>query len=177
MKTFSYKLIRLTFLGVLLLLFFSCVPIEKKQSPLLGTWHLKEVQWISKDTTHFLKMPQPGLLLVTPDAYSIMWSPKAEKRTPFKILSNPTEAEIKYGFSSIIFNSGSYESTDSTMTTKATIAKVPGFEKGQQYYRYSIKENKLLLTMYDEVYPDGSKPQWSGLWETKFVFNKGTGNP
>mgnify|MGYP000312510904 FL=1 len=87
-------------------------------------------------------------------------------------MSNPTEEEIKAGFSSIVFNSGTYTSTDSTMVTEAIIAKVPGFEGGKQYYRYILEGNQLSFTMYDETYPDGSKPQWSGLWKTKFIFDK-----
>ena len=151
---------------------YSCTQTEQKKNELLGTWNLKEVQWISKDTTHYLKKPQPGLFLLNKKGYSIMWTPSEEERTPFKILSKPTDIEIKKGFQSIVFNSGSYIHSDSTLVTTAKIAKVPGFVGGKQYYRYALNHEELSLVMYDETYPNGSKPKWSGLWQTKLIFDK-----
>ena len=162
-------------MALLLLQFFACgeVPeVPKKESTLMGTWNLQEVQWISKDTTYFLKNPQPGLLMLNKEGYSIMWSPSEKERTPFKVLSKPTDEELKSGFSSIVFNAGNYTITDSTLRTEATIAKVPGFEGGRQFFRYSIHDNQLSLVMHDETYPDGSKPEWSGLWQTKMIFDR-----
>lgn len=110
--------------------------------------------------------------MLTPERYSIIWTPSRQPRAPFKILSKPTENEIKSGFGSIVFNSGTYQMADSTITTQAILAKVPGFEGGQQFYDYSFENDFLILTMYDETYPDGNKPDWAGKWKTKFVLEK-----
>lgn len=139
---------------------------------LLGSWDIKEVHWIASDTTVTIENAQPGILMLTPERYSIIWTPTRQPRTPFAILSKPTDDEIKSGFGSIVFNSGTYRITESKLTTQATVAKVPGFEGGQQFYDYSFKDDLLILTMYDETYPDGSKPDWAGKWKTRFVLGK-----
>ncbi|WP_273566377.1 hypothetical protein [Maribacter halichondriae] len=143
-----------------------------ESNALLGSWDIKEVHWISKDTTLVIKKAQPGIFMVTPERYSIIWTPTKHPRQKFNVLSKPTDNEIKSGFNSIVFNSGTYTSTSSKMVTKALIAKVPGFEGGRQYYDYRIEEGTLFLTMYDETYPDGTKPDWAGKWKTHFILKK-----
>jgi hypothetical protein len=101
-----------------------------------------------------------------------MWTPLNQARTPFKVLSNPTDAEAIAGFKSVVFNGGSYELSKDGVVTQSYIAKVPGFEGGLQHYRYDVKGDVLRLTMFDETYPDGSKPDWSGIWETEFVLER-----
>ena len=145
---------------------------QLKENVLLGSWDVREVHWISNDTTVTIKNAQPGILMLTPERYSIIWTPTRYERAPFKILSKPTDDEIKSGFGSIVFNSGTYSMTDSTITTKALLAKVPGFEGGKQFYDYRLEKNLLTLTMYDETYPDGTKPDWAGIWKTQFVLGR-----
>jgi len=147
-------------------------PEEKVNNPLLGSWEISSIYWITNDTTYSLEKAQPGLLLITPDRYSIMWTPTEEPRVPFENLSAPTDDEMKEGFQSIVFNAGTYTNTDSTLTTQAQVAKVPGFEGGKQFYEYHIEKGKLELIMYDETYPDGKKPYWFGKLKTKFILNK-----
>lgn len=100
-----------------------------------------------------------------------MWTRTQQPRTPFKVLSRPTDDELKAGFQSVVFNGGTYR-LDKDLVTTAQIAKVPGFEGGDQYYRYSVRGDTLELTMYDETYPDGTKPEWAGIWETRLVFHR-----
>ncbi len=145
---------------------------SKESNQLLGSWDIKEIHWISKDTTLTIEKAQPGILMIAPNRYSIIWTPTKKPRSKFNTLSKPTDAEIKSGFNSIVFNSGTYTTTSSKMVTKALIAKVPGFEGGLQYYDYRIEEGTLFLTMYDETYPDGTKPDWAGKWKTHFILKK-----
>lgn len=140
--------------------------------PLIGSWGINSVHWMTKDTMYSINEAQPGILMIDSLRYAIIWTPTEGPRTPFKKLSNPTDEEIKAGFSSIIFNTGSYELTDSTLNTKAIIAKMPGFESGQQFYRYTLKQDQLELTMFDETYPNGDKPNWYGIYETKFMLSR-----
>ena len=144
------------------------------QNPLLGSWKLTSVTWKSDERTSTIEQAQPGIFLFTPHSYSIMWTPTREPRAPFKVLSNPSDAEAIAGFKSVVFNGGSYALGEGTVTTTSYIAKVPGFEGGLQFYRYSIEGDELTLTMFDETYPDGTKPDWSGVWETQFVLKKVT---
>lgn len=147
---------------------------EQKAStnPLMGAWEMKAVHWKTTDTTYTIATAQPGIFIFTANKYSIQWTPNEEPRTPFQILSKPTDEELIAGFRSVVFNAGSYEMTDSTVTATAFIAKVPGFEGGIQYYRYTIKDDELSLTMFDETYPDGKKPEWFGRYVTEFVMQK-----
>ncbi len=142
------------------------------KNPLLGSWKMQKVTWISQDKSHPIENAQAGVFLFTSNSYSIQWTPTKEARIAFVNLSQPTEKEKIAGFTSVVFNAGSYEYTDKTVTTTTYIAKVPGFEGGKQFYNYSINGDVLTITMYDETYPDGSKPEWSGQWKTEFVLQR-----
>lgn len=141
-------------------------------SPFAGSWKMKEIHWITKDTIYRIERAQPGMFIFTSGAYSVMWTPVNEPRPAFSNLSRPTDEEIKNGFQTIVFNAGSYEWRDSTIITNAYIAKVPGFEGGRQYYHFKLKEDVLSLTMYDETYPDGSRPEWYGRYVTRFLLTR-----
>ncbi len=143
-----------------------------KTNSLLGSWEMQSFYWMSKDTTYAREDVHPGIFLFTDKSYSIQWTPTSKAREKFSILSKPTDEEIIAGFKSVVFNSGSYISTGSTVVATAYIAKVPGFEGGKQFYSYDIKGDILSLTMYDETYPDGKKPDWVGKWKTKFVLKR-----
>ncbi len=167
------------FWGLCLLLTYNCETENSTYNiptPLMGSWEMEGIQWRSSDTTITIKDVQPGILLVTSSKYSLMWTPIDGPRVSFERLSAPSDSEIKSGFASVIFNAGTYKATDSTFSTVAQIAKVPGFEGGHQFYRYRLKNDRLWLTMYDETYPNGSKPEWSGKWETNFLLKRITKN-
>ncbi|MFK7936682.1 MAG: lipocalin-like domain-containing protein [Saprospiraceae bacterium] len=141
-------------------------------SPLFGSWQMEEIHWITPDTTYSIPTAQPGIFMLNEASYTIIWTPTQEPRIPFDTLAKPTAAEMQAGFRSIVFNSGSYELSDSTLTTTAMVAKVPGFEGGKQFYRYQIEQDQLTLQMFDETYPDGGKPEWYGKVETQFKLKR-----
>jgi hypothetical protein len=141
-------------------------------NPLVGAWEMQQVHWKSDEKNYSIEKAQPGLFIFSDKRYSIMWAPGEEPRTPFKVLSKPTDEEAIAGFKSVVFNGGSYVHDGSTVTTTAAIAKVPGFEGGKQFYRYNIEGDTLHLTMFDETYPDGKKPEWSGKFVTEFVLKR-----
>lgn len=145
---------------------------KRAYNPLVGAWEMETVNWITADTTYSIPDAQPGLFLFIKKNYSIQWTPIETLRVPFKNLSKPTNEEIIAGFQSVVFNAGSYVFTDSTLTSIAFIAKVPGFEGGKQFYRYKIEKDRLYLTMFDETYPDGNKPKWIGRYVTEFIMKK-----
>lgn len=157
---------------LLLLLLCGQVCATEPTNPLLGAWHLTGVEWLSTEGSSALTDVQPGLFVFTAGHYALMWSPINKPRTPFKVLSQPTDEEAIAGFKSVIFNGGSYQYTAGKLVTQAEVAKVPGFETGQQFFEVSAAADLLTLTFYDENYPDGSKPEWAGKWRTVFTLKK-----
>ena len=133
---------------------------------------MREIHWSRGDQTYSIKEAQPGLFIFEDTRYAIMWTAQKEPRTAFEILAQPTPEEVIDSFKSIVFNAGSYVIDGNQITTTAHVAKVPGFEGGQQFYNYSIDGNILTLTMYDETYPNGEKPSWSGTVQTRFVMQR-----
>ena len=137
--------------------------IDRKElinSNLKGSWSLKEISYVQPDTTISISPGSAGRFSFTDHRYHQVYNPWSTERPPFTNQSQPTEAEIKGAFQSIVFNSGSYTLTDSMLVATADIARVPGFEGGKQYYRYKLVGDELHLTLYDETYPDGTKPDW-----------------
>lgn len=141
-------------------------------NPLLGSWRMKEIHYIYTDTTYVGSPITYGTILFTPKRYSLLYNPWTTERKAFENLSKPTDEEIKAAFNSIVFNSGSYVFTDSTVTATADMAKVPGFEGGKQFYTYSIESNNLDIMMFDETYPNGDKPEWFGKLKILFKMKK-----
>lgn len=163
----------------LLMLLLTCLasPASADPADLVGAWELQAVHWRSAERERSIDPAQPGLFLFTGSHYSIIWSPNEQPRTPFAVLAEPTDEEIGAGFRSIIFNAGHYQASKDQLVSTAMAAKVPGFEGGRQYYRYRVEGDRLLLTMFDERYPDGGKPAWSGQVQTEFVLRRVGPNP
>ncbi len=130
------------------------------ENPLMGSWRMKEIHYIQADTTIKVEKVHGGRVTFSQSNYHLLYNPWINARKPFEKLAQPTKEEMIYGFQTLVFNSGTYAYTDSTVVTTADIAKVPGFEGGIQYYHYNLKGEELELTMYDETYPDGNKPEW-----------------
>lgn len=130
------------------------------ENPLMGSWRMKEIHYIQADTTIKVEKVHGGRVTFSQSNYHLLYNPWINPRKPFEKLAKPTKEEMIHGFQTLVFNSGTYVYTDSTVVTTADIAKVPGFEGGMQYYNYSLKGETLELTMYDETYPDGNKPEW-----------------
>ena len=137
-------------------------------SPIEGAWLMNAVHYVSEEETHSIDPAQPGTFQFHDGRYTIMWTSTRAPRTPFADLANPTDEETRAAFRSIVFNAGRYELDGDRLTTTAELARVPGFEGGVQYYHVEIAGDQLTLSMFDETYPDGSKPEWSGVWKTEF---------
>jgi len=139
---------------------------------LAGSWKLQEIHYQYKDTTYIAKDMDYGRFIFTKSNYALMYNPMMQERTAFENLSKPSSEEIIRAFRSIVFNTGIYKIKDDVIITMADIAKVPGFEGGQQFYRLHLEEENLELTMFDETYPNGKKPEWFGKLKIKFILKK-----
>ncbi|MTI39015.1 ankyrin repeat domain-containing protein [Fulvivirga lutimaris] len=146
--------------------------VENAENPLFGSWKMYEVNYVYADTTYTAKMEYPGRLIVGNNTYSIMYNPYGSNRKSAETLSKLTEEEMVYAFKTVVFNSGSYEIADSVFLTTADIAKVAGFESGKQYYKIEFEDDALHLTMFDETYPDGKKPEWYGKLKILFKLKR-----
>jgi ankyrin repeat protein len=146
--------------------------LKEESNTLEGSWKIQEIHYVYPDTTYIRKDLDYGRLLLGKHNYTIMYNPIMMKRTPFKNLSKAEDSEIKNAFQTIVFNSGTYVLEDDVIHTTADIAKVPGFEGGQQYYKMNLENDMLTMTMYDETYPNGNKPDWFGKLKVKFLLKK-----
>jgi hypothetical protein len=158
---------------LLSLLIFSCnADAISPNNLLLGSWKMKQIDYIYADKTHSVEQALMGTFMFTPKRYVIMYNPWKNPRMAFKSLAKPSDSEIIASFKTIVYNSGSYTLTNSAVTTIADIAKVPGFEGGQQFYNYKLENDRLEMTMFDEIYPNGDKPEWFGKLKVRFILQK-----
>ena len=142
------------------------------RAALEGAWLMQSVHYVSEDETHTIDPAQTGIFQFNDGRYTIMWTNTREPRKPFVDLANPSAEETSAAFKSIVFNAGRYEIDGDLVIATAELARVPGFEGGRQFYRYKVEDGILELRMFDETYPDDTKPEWSGLWETVFVMQR-----
>lgn len=137
---------------------------------LLGSWAMEKIEYLYPDTIYTADKPAPGIFVLSPHRYVIQYHPSNKSRTPFEDFTNPTCDELREAFQNLVFNTGNYHVTDQLLTAHPDIARVPGFEGARQVYHYTISEDRLLLTLKDETYPDGTRPQWVGKISVRFTF-------
>lgn len=142
------------------------------EKDIMGSWKVKEIHYQYSDTTYIMKDEDHGRFMFSEKNYALMYSPRMQTRAPFKNISQPEKEELVKAFQSIVFNTGSYSIGKGVITTIADIAKVPGFEGGQQFYKIELESDTLNLVMFDETYPNGDKPEWFGKLKIKFVLKK-----
>lgn len=67
-------------------------------------------------------------------------------------------------YNSIDVNSGTYELTDSTLTTLPLVSRVPAFSGGKAIYALRIESDNLYLTMKEEYSKKGEWARWLDDW-------------
>ena len=137
-----------------------------------GSWKVRAIEYQYPDTTYVMDKEPFGRFLFSEENYSVTYHPMMERRIPFEKLSMPQNDEILKAFKSVVFNTGTYKIQDSIIKTTADMAKVPGFEGGEQFYKIDLSVGDLVLTMYDENYPNGDKPEWYGKLQIRFRLEK-----
>lgn len=145
---------------------------EKNRTALAGSWALTEIQYIYSDTIYIVGKPAGGIFMGSPERYMIMYHPTQQARPAFQNFSQPTCEELRAAFQHLVFNTGKYLLTDSLMTVTPDLARVPGFEGAKQLYRYAIQDKRLILTLFDETYPNGKKPEWYGKLQIQLQFQQ-----
>jgi hypothetical protein len=129
---------------------------------LVGVWQVDEITLHGPKGDGTNPDPQPGLFIFTRDHYSIAWIPRPDGRQVFATPWKPTAEEINAAYGTILFNAGTYELGDSTLTTRPILSKVPDLSGGHAVYEYRVEQDTLWLTMVDEYSADGSRAPWVG---------------
>lgn len=145
---------------------------EKNREALAGSWTLTEIQYIYSDTIYIVDEPAGGIFMLSPERYLIMYHPTDKARPAFTDFSKPTCEELRLAFQHLVYNSGSYLLTDDLLKVTPDLARVPGFEGAKQTYRYTIQEEQLTLTLFDETYPNGKKPEWYGKLQIQLRYRQ-----
>ena len=136
------------------------------QETLEGAWKITEESFESPDASWTDTSPQPSLYVFAKQHYSIMLVPSGPdgRSQPRELFSGdepvlgstqPTDAEKVAAFDSFIANSGTYEVSDSSLTTRPIVAKTPNFMSGGALtYIYQIEGDTLRLTLKPPWAPD-----------------------
>ena len=147
----------------------ACAPTTADQEPAAvaaapsveGAWRITEFSSAGPDTSYTISDPQPNLLIFLTSHYSHMRVPGDEPRELFSgdepVLGaqEPTDAEVLTAFGSFIANSGTYEVSGSTITTRPIVAKNPNFMAGGSLsYTYRVESYTLWLTLNPPWDPD-----------------------
>ena len=138
-----------------------CGPAERSdmeaelRSSLLGAWRITEVSVTSPDTTWTSKNPQPGLYIFSDRHFSNLLVSGTEDRTPFT--DETTDEEELAAYQRFIGDAGTYEVSDTELTTHNIVAQDPNFMNGGFTYRYTVRGDSLVLTFNAGWAPAGGK--------------------
>ena len=120
-----------------------------------GVWTVVEIIFEYKDSTQIISNPQPGIWIFSEEYYSATWTLSAEERKPYQQAFNPTSDEIIAAYSSIVVNTGTYELTDTTLTTYPVVSRVPAFSGGKAIYELKGDSDVIFLTIKEEYSKTG----------------------
>jgi hypothetical protein len=130
-------------------------PSDPKCALLAGAWKIVESRSVWDGGERVNTAPQPSLVIFTDRHYSISQVPGSSPRQPSVKTWFPTDQEKIQDFNTVIFNSGTYEKTDSILTIHPITAKTPEFMGGKAIYRIKILRDTLWMTATDIFSYDG----------------------
>ncbi len=117
---------------------------------LVGVWLISETVETTPDGTTTNADPRPGLYMFTERHFSNMLIPSVEPRAPLS--AERTDAERLAAYDNFIADAGTYAATDSEITVRNIIAKIPNvmppFRAGTDLsYGYRFEGESLILTL------------------------------
>jgi len=124
-------------------------------SPVEGAWRFSQLQSISAEGETTTVPTHESMLLFSSGHYSIAFSRGDTKIPPYGGVWAPTDAEAVARMASIVVNSGSYEISGSSLTTRPIFALVPSYIGGRTEYEFSLSGDTLTLRVVDVVSADG----------------------
>lgn len=148
-------------LVVLVAVTFACRAASNPENALLGVWQIQTIENIPGDGS-MNNSPLPSLAIFTRSHYSLVWMPGAKAMREFKQRWLPTDEEKIQRYGEIVVNSGTYTQTESTITARPVVSRVPEFMGGgRMLYSYHVDGHTLLLTSMDEYSYDGIQAPWA----------------
>jgi steroid delta-isomerase-like uncharacterized protein len=127
---------------------------KKEPSTLVGTWLITETTTTTSDSSWTNSNPQTGLYIFTETHFGNMLIQGSEPRQLFP--ESPTPEQRLAAYDPFIADAGSYELTDSTITTQNIIAKIPNVMTASGLvYRYKLSGDSLTLTFSGAWAPRG----------------------
>jgi len=150
-------------IALTLLAFAACAAAAP---PLIGVWKIEQTRTVGPDVDVINNQPQPGLYIFTAGFYSMVWTPGREPRKDSATLWEPTDAEKIRNFNTIVVNSGTYETVDSTLIVRPLTAKTPEYVGGHATYTYRVEGDKLRLELLDTFAHDGTEDQGIARYRT-----------
>lgn len=124
-------------------------PQNTRGTALDGAWQVVAVEVKGKGAT-LHNQPQPSLVIFSGGYYS--WS-RVTTTSPRMLFAaeTPTDAERVAAYESVLFNSGTYLVSDSTLTVWPVVARSPNFMAGaSESYRYRLSGDTLWVDQRSE---------------------------
>jgi hypothetical protein len=133
-----------------------CRPAASPETRLVGVWQIQVIENITASGSSINNSPQPSLAIFTGSHYSLIWMPGATGMRAFKQRWLPTDEEKIQRYGEIVANAGTHTQTDSTITLRPAVSRVPEFMAGGRLlYEYRVQGDTLILTSLDEYSYDG----------------------
>lgn len=126
-----------------------CQRAAQPRSGLEGVWRIGEVRLTGPDGESVDGQPLPSLYIFTRQHYSIVRMLGRKLPPDNARLWYPTEAEKALQHDAIVVNAGTYELSDSILTTHPVAAKTPEFIGGQTVYAWRVVADSLWMTTLD----------------------------
>jgi len=148
---------RISIRSTVALAVFGCVAAATPllaQTKLNGAWSVVETSGHTAAGDWESDPVQPSLFIFMDGYYSVMYVSGSEARPLMAddaTRENITEEQVRSVFMSFVANSGTYEISGSTVTTKPMVALWPNFmEGGSREYQHAIENGMLVLTAEGE---------------------------
>ncbi len=139
-----------------------CRPAPSAENGLLGVWQIQVIENTTSSGSSINSNAQPSLVIFTRSHYSLIWMPGTTGMRAFKQRWLPTDEEMIQRYSEIVVNSGTYTQTESTITARPVVSRVPEFMGGGTLlYEYRVQGDTLWLTSLDEYSYDGIQAPWA----------------
>ena len=144
------------------ILFSNCNGSKPKEysNKLDGAWTVVEITKVNGDSTQIVNNPQPGIWIFSDDSYSATWSLSSDVRDTYAQPFSPTQDEMIKAYQTIVVNTGTYELTDTTMTTYPVLARVPAFSGGKSVWDFRLESDIIFLTIREEYSKKGEWARW-----------------
>ncbi len=120
-------------------------PQKTSGTTLDGAWQVVAVEVTGNGATVH-SQPQPSLVLFSGEYYSWSRVTTTNPRALF-VAETPTDAERVAAYESVLFQSGRYAVSDSTLTVWPVLAKNPNFMAGgaSESYRFRLSGDTLSV--------------------------------